>query len=433
MEGLTRWNAARSSAAFIGNNRLRSFNVQAQDKLHRLSTEILGEPIDPPFSPPAPYTGELFGIEYLYQEVGAASPALDEIDAEIDSGFDSDYTIEEASSSHFDDKEDKELNLACDAFAADPNAAHEKEDDVATDWRSIPGWEKVDALAAALIDSTDGLAVSQTDAEKIVGLYQQLSDFDKRPLIYERQLKPSGAGRFARSKEDTGGSHVGVDAMKRCFLSAGTPSLPPSKSRVVEAICTRLSITITSSDKNPHVSRCAKMIQRYNIIRTCVMDCPVIVDSTGIALFSINETTLTKWYTIFVLFTILIGLQFLIILLPDFRLQNAARRQEIAVLQQSIDLPPPILIAQEALPPPRQLETRQGQPTSGGHHNLSDPADATGQAKVRRPPHAASIEAVASSSSSLTPQDGSPSAIGRPEDAETGLGLPEETDAVRSK
>lgn len=79
----------------------------------------------------------------------------------------------------------------------------------------------------------------------------------KRPLKFAQlPLKPA-TGRFARSKGDkpTASSHVGVDATKRCFITAGTPSFSASKSRFVEAICTRLAIDKTISDKDPYSTR----------------------------------------------------------------------------------------------------------------------------------------------------------------------------------
>ena len=83
-------------------------------------------------------------------------------------------------------------------------------DDEAIDYRGIPGWEKVDRLARALLN-LKGLCVTNTQAEELKTLYSQLLDYDKRPITFQaRQIKRT-RGRFARSK--TG--YAGVDAMKR--------------------------------------------------------------------------------------------------------------------------------------------------------------------------------------------------------------------------
>jgi hypothetical protein len=163
--------------------------------------------------------------------------------------------------------------------------------DVGMDLKSIPVWNLVEKRATFLLESSS-LAFTRKDADTFIELYQNLSDFDKKPLTFTKTLKP-GQGRFSKSKNVSG--QVGQEAMKRCFITAGAPSHSPRKSRLVEVICTRLSISITSPQKAPYVSRYAKIVQRYNEIRYRVMGCPQIVEKTGVALYKINETTLSLW------------------------------------------------------------------------------------------------------------------------------------------
>ena len=82
----------------------------------------------------------------------------------------------------------------------------------ALDSLGIPGWDKVDQLARALVD-LHGLSVSNEQARNIQMLYHQLPDYDKKPLSYApRQSSSTPArGRFGRSKR----SHTTVDQMKR--------------------------------------------------------------------------------------------------------------------------------------------------------------------------------------------------------------------------
>ena len=82
----------------------------------------------------------------------------------------------------------------------------------ALDSRGIPGWNKVDALAKALI-SLRGLSVSNNDAENIIKLYNSLDDYDKKPLTYKSIVRRPPTGRFGRKKKRSG--HIGVVAMKR--------------------------------------------------------------------------------------------------------------------------------------------------------------------------------------------------------------------------
>ena len=85
-------------------------------------------------------------------------------------------------------------------------------DDEAVDSRGIPGWEKVDRLARALLN-LKGLCVTNAQAEELKTLYSQLLDYDKRPITFQPQKIKRTRGRFARSKNRV--EYAGVDAMKR--------------------------------------------------------------------------------------------------------------------------------------------------------------------------------------------------------------------------
>jgi hypothetical protein len=298
-DGICRWNAARSSAALSDSvSKLRSFDVKLKDRLNSLSTSVLGQPIDRNFQPPANYTGELFGVEYLYNETGAIAEVID-IDKEIEEGMDVQEDIYPEKPSSHEKEFDPELKLACstmtgpnessDAVSSEKNV--DEGDKCAVDSRSIEGWDKVDRLAENLLQ-LEGLSISNEQVENVIQHYDQLSQFDKDPLRYSRTIQPA-RGRFGKSKNS--GGHVGQEAMKRCFVSGGSPSLPPSKSRVVEAICIRLFNKITSAAKDPYVSRYCLIIQKYNEIRNRIMLNPSIIGRTGLALFPINETTLSLW------------------------------------------------------------------------------------------------------------------------------------------
>ena len=81
------------------------------------------------------------------------------------------------------------------------------------DARGIPGWERVDALARALL-KLSGLSVSASQASEIQQLYNGLLEFDKKPLTFAPRLHKPTKGRFARSKQRRLG-HVDVETMKR--------------------------------------------------------------------------------------------------------------------------------------------------------------------------------------------------------------------------
>ena len=102
---------------------------------------------------------------------------------------------------------------------------------MAVDYAGIPGWEKVDALAEALLNLT-GLSVTSTQVDNIKGLYDNLSDFDKAPLSFEAKQRKATRGRFARSKGNRSG-HVAKEAVKRYLFTCITLSEPHSFAQVL--------------------------------------------------------------------------------------------------------------------------------------------------------------------------------------------------------
>ena len=79
------------------------------------------------------------------------------------------------------------------------------------------GWDKVDQLARVLLD-VSGLAISNSQAAKIKECFDQLHEFDKKPLTFKQVAKRPQRGRFARTKSSRSG-HIGVMAMKRFVLT----------------------------------------------------------------------------------------------------------------------------------------------------------------------------------------------------------------------
>ena len=82
----------------------------------------------------------------------------------------------------------------------------------AVDSRGIPGWNKVDKLAGALV-KLRGLCVTNSQAVEIQQLYHDLHDFDKRPLVFQPRAQLPPRGMFGRKKRENG--HIGIDAMQR--------------------------------------------------------------------------------------------------------------------------------------------------------------------------------------------------------------------------
>ena len=79
--------------------------------------------------------------------------------------------------------------------------------------RGVPGRDKVEKLAAALINM-ERLFVTNVQAEEVKKLCDNLLDYDKEPLKYPPmyQTPRSTHGRFSRKYRS---GHVGVETMKR--------------------------------------------------------------------------------------------------------------------------------------------------------------------------------------------------------------------------
>ena len=104
-------------------------------------------------------------------------------------------------------------------------------------------------------------------------------------------------------------------------------------------------------------SRWRLIISEYNSIRARLLNSPVL-EETNLMLYSINETTLIKWF------------------------KNEVRRDEITLLMQGLSPPQQPLCATESLPPARKLPSSP-HPSPVNPHIITEPEDTTGTARSR--------------------------------------------------
>lgn len=129
-----------------------------------------------------------------------------------------------------------------------------------------------------------------------------------------------------------------------CWL----PSFNSRQDRVAEALFNllcRQSRKGVDSGKVVYRFRWRLIIADYNNIRVRLINSPVLED-TNLMLYSINETTVIKWF------------------------KNEVRRHEITLLMQGPSLPQPLLCAAECLPPAQKLLANPGPHSSQSppHH-----------------------------------------------------------------
>lgn len=250
-DGITRWNATHAADSVdhqSSSTQLRTFDVRLQHRINSLSADLDKDKVFPLYRRPNMYTGEKLGIEYLYAQSGVVlvekeGDLSDVIDEGIEADSNGNVDLEEGE--NYEDPLNKMITVESDETLLDKENIQgetEEQDEIAVDSQGLPGWDKVDKLAEALIN-LQGLFVTNSQAQVVKRLYKNLLDYDKEPLKYPAIYQThSTRGRFAH-KYCLG--HVGVESMNRCFLSAGSPALQPSRSQVVEAICIRLTDTTT--------------------------------------------------------------------------------------------------------------------------------------------------------------------------------------------
>ncbi|ESO90740.1 hypothetical protein LOTGIDRAFT_175806 [Lottia gigantea] len=226
LDGVSRWNYLRSAAAMnVGPTPFRTFDFRLTQKVNSLSQSLHNKSLVPVHMIPAEYTGELIGIEYLYKQSGFLLPKDEELEAEIDEGFE-DFEDDAQQALNFGNELEEDVLPAAPVYSSDSEDDEKDDDDqeeeeeeeelsVSVDSRGIPGWDKVEALALALIQ-LKGISITAAEANNIKQLFDVLLDFDRRPIKYTAKVKKPSKGRFARSK----GGFVGVDAVKRYLFNS---------------------------------------------------------------------------------------------------------------------------------------------------------------------------------------------------------------------
>ena len=308
LDGLSRWNIARKEECEPTKEKVRSFDQEMLAKFNSLHIKVHGKPIVH-YHPPSAHHRESVGIEYLFQQCNKPfnEKYVDENVDESDSGFESADEEEDPDSLFVDDLNEEEdfannnnNNSNNNEDSVDENDDEEDQEETGTDSRGIPGWKQVDDLATALLDG-DGISIADKDAKEIVTLYNKLHAYDKKTMVYKPvRTKPSHA-RYARSKRSSGFSNK--EAMKRCFTTGGSPSLCPSKNRVVEAIFLKLctqhlgSSNVTApGGARKYQSRWKKIMRDYQAVRCRVNNSNILLDQTNITVYNVNEARLIKWF-----------------------------------------------------------------------------------------------------------------------------------------
>ncbi|CAM4567614.1 unnamed protein product [Leuciscus chuanchicus] len=282
LEGLHRWNQDREAASLSSEpSALRSYTGELVHCVNSNYEKLFGRKVVPTFCPPASYTGELIGVQYLFQQTGQALQDMNpdsEQTAELiedlsveereeDEGFcdiSEDHTITDPeavlsppSSTLVTSSATSVLGSTSPSLVPDPTQGltlspsspgpsgtavtpvpsetsvstlpsepedagqDDDEEETAVDYQNVPGYQHVDQLAEYLVDLRAHTALSLTnqEANTIIALWQNLDDRDKERVMYDsRCRKRLLSGRFKVPKRST---HPGVESTIRlCWVQA---------------------------------------------------------------------------------------------------------------------------------------------------------------------------------------------------------------------
>ena len=317
LEGIYRWNENRMSAAIQeGSGFERCYDARLKTACSNLSTALYGKSFVAP-SRPMRYTGELFGIEYLFSQTGQTFhlPSADtdeeedvelEESQELDEGF---HDVEDLTIP-VDYIEESEVMSPASSTAGEPATASAGAPESTVSAAAVSsseedvqpppsGQEAVDRLAAYLVTLDTASFLTSKQTQKVVGLWNQLDEFDKRRVTYTpRFQRRLVSGRFRRVK--TQRVVPGVESVRRAFVGPGTPAQRPSLSRVVDAICSQLVLKyrrpsiLKTSRGRLLVPKWTKVMDGYSQIKHLLDNSESIRLSTTLQLFSINMHTLRQ-------------------------------------------------------------------------------------------------------------------------------------------
>ncbi|MEQ2189554.1 hypothetical protein GOODEAATRI_026422, partial [Goodea atripinnis] len=319
------WNQDRAIAAVTSKpSSLLTYAGDMTQCINNNSLKVLGREYVPNFTPPAKYTGELLGVDYLLSQTGKPLKAVPDSE-------ETDELLEDVDASVDEEDEGFVEQEALDLLGVDESG--------------IPGLDRVDRLAEYLVDlrNKTSLTLNNQEVSSIVALWQNLQDYDKQRVIFAaRHLNRLNTGRF-RSPKKRKEFTPGVESVKRHALTTTAPSAQwPDCCRLVETIFVRLCVLHRSPKKRGTgtVSRWDLILQDYIKIRQLILN-GAVMQQTNLQLVDVSYTTLVQWHN------------------------KRVKKQETAVVLQGLNLPSRFSVAAVPLLPANILPTYALPPETG--------------------------------------------------------------------
>ncbi|XP_070834704.1 uncharacterized protein [Chaetodon trifascialis] len=290
LEGLTRWNEDRARAA-AGKTRtgIKCYSGQEQHTFNQLTQHFYGLPLSESYTKPLNYTGELIGISYLYNQT---EQALQDFPDDPTPDGSEDPSIEEEEEENMEELVEEEFeDFLLDTLDVSqlppppppppppqPVSSHQG-GDVSVGADGAPGHQHVVQLAHYLVEHCRKGYISQTEVEQIVGLWENLPDPERGPVVYPPRY---------RVQPETG-------KLKR---PSGRSATWPDTNRLVEAIFIRLCILHPCSKRMSGclITRWSLVLRDYNSMRDVVTLHPGLMSRTTLQLFAVTRATLSQWH-----------------------------------------------------------------------------------------------------------------------------------------
>ncbi|XP_024117479.1 uncharacterized protein LOC112139016 [Oryzias melastigma] len=324
MDGLVRWNEDRAAAAApppAAEDHLPPLHYYSDHLKHALnqkSQRVLGHHLVKDFTKPAVYTGELIGVEYLFQQSGSVledvsgdPDAPDEAAAVItlqdeDEGIeeDEDPTISgpvllspdaaawSGDPADTDTSEPSSLSPPPPEEDVRPATSQTPDQHLSSDSEEEvqgpdgqPGYQHVLRLAKALVEIMSLPAIPNSRVDRIVALWERLPESDKQRVVYparHRDRQPKGRFKAAKGKST---SCPGKESLQHGLLGLNAgPANWPDASRLVEAICSQLCRLHPSATRTGGVlkTRWSLVLGDYVAIREAVLGSPRLMAQTGL-------------------------------------------------------------------------------------------------------------------------------------------------------
>jgi len=220
LEGMSRWNDDRMSAA-VANATLkyRCFDDKLKSEHSRLSTKVWGWSVVE-HRPPLRCSGELLGLQYLYSQTGRSlSLVTSDADADMDQ-VEKEELVKEDDDGYVE-AEDMTVSIvnsvesavppseetSTDQPPASPSSSPERAQSpspvdaesggAAVGPDGLPGFHAVQDLAEYLVSLDSANCITNHQAERIVQLWDRLSDRDRQRLVYMSRYRDQlPTGRF---------------------------------------------------------------------------------------------------------------------------------------------------------------------------------------------------------------------------------------------